>query len=184
MRAIVIGLVAEGWGELYGSGATRMGSWKIVRNEGPSELTWDPPVLSFTIERHGGLVCGSSRAERERWYVDLKERTAQQASAGFKQIHPPAPAFTSKESRARADEVCAAVREGPNSASPLLAREIVAWKSENEVVVKGAALVPSAQYKQTTSGRRKQFRRDLESKLQEIGWKRREEGPTLNFYRS
>jgi hypothetical protein len=116
--------------------------------------------------------------------VDLKERTAQEASAGFKQIHPPAPAFTSKESRARADEVCAAVREGPNSASPLVARGIVAWKSENEVVVKGAALIPSAQYKQTTIGRRKRFQCDLVSKMQEIGWKRREGGPTLKFYRS
>jgi hypothetical protein len=26
------------------------------------EVVWEPPILSFTVERHGGTVQGSSRA--------------------------------------------------------------------------------------------------------------------------
>jgi hypothetical protein len=39
-------------------------------------LRWDPPRLFFEIERHGGTVLGSSRAERHEWNVDLVSRTS------------------------------------------------------------------------------------------------------------
>src|SRR5947208_12462125 len=44
------------WHNLQGSGETRMAAWKLERIE---QVRWDPPVLSFVVERHGAAVLGS-----------------------------------------------------------------------------------------------------------------------------
>ena len=35
-------------------------------------VLWNPPRLTFYIERHGATVLGSSRAEVQEWTVDLE----------------------------------------------------------------------------------------------------------------
>jgi hypothetical protein len=45
------------------------------------ELSWNPPILSFTIERHGATARGSSRAELHEWTVNLHEGTAHWAAS-------------------------------------------------------------------------------------------------------
>src|SRR5262245_57094022 len=81
-------LLADCWGELEGGDAEAMASWKLDRAEG---LTWEPPVLSFEIERHGGRVMGSSRAERQGWSVNLKEERANCCTIGHRQLSPMQP---------------------------------------------------------------------------------------------
>ena len=44
-------------------------------------------VIEFEIERHGGTVMGSSRAERQGWRIDLKNGTASHATLGYKQLY-------------------------------------------------------------------------------------------------
>jgi hypothetical protein len=46
---------------------------------------WDPPVLSFTIERHSAMGMASTRAELQRWLVDIDRKTARctKLSSGF-----------------------------------------------------------------------------------------------------
>jgi hypothetical protein len=70
----VIRLLTEAWGHLSGSTDTSMEAY--ARDGGPADLEWNPPILSFTIERHGGTVLGSTRAEKQRWSVDVVQRAA------------------------------------------------------------------------------------------------------------
>lgn len=60
-------LLREAWVSLAGGDETRMDASKL---EGRMEkVTWTPPVLTFTIERHGETVMGSSRSRLYRWTV-------------------------------------------------------------------------------------------------------------------
>jgi hypothetical protein len=45
-------------------------------------LEWNDPILAFTLEQHGGTVLGSSRADLERWIVNLNDGTAHVEQAG------------------------------------------------------------------------------------------------------
>ena len=56
--------------------------WKIRRDAGPEDLTWDPPNLCFSIDRHGGTVMGSKRAERQTWMLNLQTLMGEQV-VGF-----------------------------------------------------------------------------------------------------
>jgi hypothetical protein len=44
-------LVVASWHEFSGSGESSMGTWKILRDKGPEDVTWSPPCLSFVIDR-------------------------------------------------------------------------------------------------------------------------------------
>ncbi len=78
-------LLASAWEHLSGSSETSMRSDKVARLEEPS---WSLPLLTFTIERHGGAVVGSSGAELQRWCVNLDDRTADYTFLGFRQLTP------------------------------------------------------------------------------------------------
>jgi len=54
-------LLADCWDELSGASAGGMHGWKLLGRM--EHVHWNPPVLSFTIERHGGTPLGSTRAE-------------------------------------------------------------------------------------------------------------------------
>src|SRR6266852_6527840 len=82
----VTALLAACWNEFAGSGSERMHAGKLARME---TVRWDPPVLSFTIERHGAMGVGSTRAERKDWRVDLDRKTAQcERSRSYRQALP------------------------------------------------------------------------------------------------
>jgi hypothetical protein len=115
-------LVVASWHEFSGSAETTMEAWKISRDEGPNAINWSPPCLSFIIERHGGTVLGSTRAERQQWTLNLERRTADHSQIGFRQLRPSAPKLDVK---GIAYDVCKAVREGPSSNSRLVSDGIV-----------------------------------------------------------
>lgn len=84
----LITALAACWDDLDGSGAESMEHWKLRRMENPE---WNSPVLAFTIERHGGTVLGSTRAELQRWEVNLDTQEASCFSAGYRQVAPTSP---------------------------------------------------------------------------------------------
>jgi hypothetical protein len=137
----VMHLLANCWDELEGAGETAMQARKLDRAE---DVSWNPPVLSFTIERHGATVLGSSRAELHRWSVDMHERTARCEPGRYRQLRPTAPRL---------------VKLG-----------ILVWKSDDEIEVKHGRLVPGGGYQQTVAGRRRRFRKQLTERRQTIGW--------------
>jgi hypothetical protein len=57
----VEGLLIECWGLLGGS--SQEGTTADKLSGRIENLRWQPPYLLFQIERHGGTVMGSSRAE-------------------------------------------------------------------------------------------------------------------------
>lgn len=158
-------LVVASWHEFSGSGDTSMEPWKISR-ERPEEVSWNPPRLSFVIDRHGGTALGSSRAERQQWTLDLERRTARHGQIGFRQLRPNAPKLDVKS---LADGVCKAVQEGPSSASPLVSDGVIVWKSDAELTVFHGKIV-TGDFQRTVSGRRKRFIAELRMTMQAIGW--------------
>jgi hypothetical protein len=45
-----------------------MAGYKLSRMK---DATWNPPILEFTIERHGGTALGSTRASLQRWEINM-----------------------------------------------------------------------------------------------------------------
>ena len=67
-------LLARCWDHFLGSGEEGMYGKKLLHRA--EKLSWRPPILTFSIERHGGIARGSKRAEIHTWAVDLERRTA------------------------------------------------------------------------------------------------------------
>jgi hypothetical protein len=158
-------LVTASWHEFSGSHEASMKAWKINRDKGPEDVTWNPPCLSFVVVRHGGAVLGSKRAERQQWTLNLEMRTADHLQVGYLQLRPNAPKLDVK---GLADEVCRAVQEGPTSASPLVSAEIIVWKNNDELTIYHGKMVSGA--KRTRSDRRRRLIDDLKPKMALIGW--------------
>jgi hypothetical protein len=54
-------------------------------------VCWEPPLLRFIIERHGGMALGSTRAERHEWVLDVERKTAECTLLGYRQVRPRLP---------------------------------------------------------------------------------------------
>lgn len=173
-------LLSDCWNEFGGAADSRMAYWKIIRDEGPQRMMWSPPRLSFTIERHGGIVQGSTRAEKQEWVLDIEKKTARQEIIGFRQVYPRARVLNVN---AIADDVCKAVLGGPGVESPLASQGVLFWTADSEIVLKHAKLIPNDGFQQTIAGRRKRFRTDLESKMDALGWELIATGRSLTFKR-
>ena len=167
MWAQILELVETCWDKFKGSGQTKMKVWKIRRDAGPEDLTWDPPNLCFSIDRHGGTVMGSKRAERQTWMLNLQTLTAIPNETGYRQLQPNSPRL---DITPIAQAVCEAVKRGPASSSDLVDRAIVEWRGNDEIRVKHGKLIPNVGPNQTISGRRKRFREKLRIEMKAIGW--------------
>lgn len=126
------------------------------------DVRWSPPILKFVIERHGGTVLGSTRAELQSWSVDVEAGVATQLRDGrFRQLQPAQPRLDVKP---LVDAIAAAILRGADD--PRLK-----WSENRKTVhVQIGAVIPDAGFQQTTAGRRKRFRTHLSSKLSEAGW--------------
>jgi hypothetical protein len=160
----IIHLLADCWDELQGGDETSMTRFKLHRAE---ELSWNPPVLSFVIERHGATVLGSSRAELHKWHVNLHDGTAYCQRGSYRQLYPTSPRLNVKPIAARVYE---AVKQGTASNCDLLKQGIVVWNGDDQVSVKHGMLIPGHGYPQTVAGRRKRFRNELQNLMKTLGW--------------
>jgi hypothetical protein len=66
-------LLAASWHKFSGDDGGMSGQKLLGRME---NVAWAPPKLTFTIERHGGTVRGSTRAELQHWEVNADQQTA------------------------------------------------------------------------------------------------------------
>jgi hypothetical protein len=124
-------------------------------------VKWDPPFLSFEIERHGGTVLGSSRAEIQRWTIDLDRCTADCRGGSYRQIHKRNPPL---DVGRIASEIAASIGAGKPDAR---------WRFDRQGrihVIAGIA-IPADGPRQTLIGRRKRFRQALCRSLEAIGFK-------------
>jgi hypothetical protein len=168
MRGTILELVEGCWDELVGSRDTKMAVRKICRENGAENLTWAPPNLSFSIDRHGGVVLGSKRAERQTWTLNLEIATASPHVSGYRQLQPNSRKL---DVTPFVTAICDAAQRGPASASDLIDRGVVEWRGDDEIRVKHSILIPNNGPNQTISGRRKRFRNKLKIGMEANGWK-------------
>ena len=146
------------WDDFDGSDQQAMAAHKLRRAE---DLTWEPLTLSFILERHGGTVQGSKRAEKQRWSVDLHNGQARVASVGFRQLQPNAPRWDARAVEAAATEVAQAILAGTD-------HRYLEWsKDRSKVRVMTGSIVPGGA-RQTVQQRSRRLREALETKLD--GW--------------
>lgn len=152
-------LLSTLWNGIAGSSAYSMAPHKLSRME---DVKWTAPILSFTIERHGAAVNGSTRAELQRWKVNLETLEAQAHQIGRRQIAPTAP-------RIKLEPIVEEVFDLITSSA---ADEGLKWhdnKSRVRIVI--GNFVPDDGFQMTVSSRRRRFLEKLTTKLAEVGWK-------------
>ena len=149
--------LAACWDGLRGSGeggmdADRLGRMKSIR--------WQPPILSFVIERHGGLMVGSTRAELQHWEVNLNDRTACIGKEGHRQEKPMARPVPVK---AIAAEIAGLVIDGKVD-------ERIRRDDDGTVKVVLSKCLPSGGFQWTLQSQRKRLVEYLNEQLAEHGW--------------
>ena len=155
-------LLADAWDGFDGGDESAMAARKIRRLGRVGSLAWTPPVLTFRMERHGGTVLGSTRAEIQEWTVDLDARTATAETVGRRQLRPMRKRL---DVAAVAEEIIAAVNERADD--PRLK-----WSKDggSVQVLATVAVNPDHAPQQTLDGRRKRLKEKVKPGLAEIGW--------------
>jgi len=159
-ESAIDGLLTAAWDALSGSSEGGMRAEKILGRL--EDVVWDPPRLSFTIERHGAAVLGSSRAGLQEWEVDLDARVARHSETRQRRIRPTAPALDVKPLAAQTFDLIV-TRER---------HEWLNWRADGSVSVVIGAIIPDDGPKQTIQGRRRRFREDLEERIVKAGGRR------------
>jgi hypothetical protein len=126
------------------------------------EVKWNPPILSFVIERHGGTVNGSGYAELQSWAVDINAGRATLADRPRKRwLGGP------RNSPLKVGPIAAEITELIKRGKP---DTRLKWKSADEVRILIGEVIPADCPSQTLVGRRMRFKRALQEALREDGW--------------
>jgi hypothetical protein len=152
-------LLASCWQELNRHDGGMAGYKLMGRME---EVKWNPPMLSFAIERHGGTVMGSGYAELQSWTVDLESGCATLADHPRKRWLG-GPRNSPLKVGPIAAEIAELIKTGKQD--PRLK-----WKSSDEAQIKIGLVIPDDCPNQTLVGRRKRFKGALQESLREHGW--------------
>ena len=167
-RKILINLLSKSWDELQGSSAEKTTFDKLFRAE---NLRVDYPMIYFELERHGGLVNGSTRADIHRWEINLEQSKAILRSRTYRQV-------SSLDKRYNATEAARMVSKNIINGED---HEYLTWDAEKtRVTVILNKIVPSS-YSRTTQGRNKRFREELQEMMNNTGWDRVITGNRLVF---
>lgn len=154
-------LLAACWEEFDGGNMEGMQPDKLLGRM--ESISWNPPVLSFAVERHGGTVLGSTRAELQYWQVNVETRSATCGTAGHRQLKPMQPKLNVKPI---AEQIVGLIvkRRQDNR---------LKWNADGGVRVLIGNILPSGSaVNQTLHGRRKRFRTEVEQLLATRGWKK------------
>lgn len=151
--------LANCWDELEGSDEEAMEPYKVRRME---EVVWDPPKLCFLIERHGGTVMGSSRAELQYWTVDVSKACATVCDNNrYRQLHPRQPNL---DVGPLVDDIVEKITNGKQDLR-------LKWLGPDSVRVEVGQIIPSGSgVKQTVAARRKRFKSALRDRLKTADW--------------
>jgi hypothetical protein len=154
----LIELLAAVWPSLVGADDEAMASRKLGRMEDPE---WRPPLLTFSIERHGAVVLGGTRADLQQWTVNLDTLTASVEGAGRRQLRSLAPRLNVAPIVAETVELVAAGLEDDR----------LGWSPDRQTVrVRIGKIIPADGFQQTVAGRRKRFRDKLTAAMAASGW--------------
>ena len=152
------GFLSSAWEECEGSGGGLSGYKIMGRLE---DVKWDSPLLSFTIERHGAVKYGSSRAELQDWVFDISDGTTSYTASRYRQIHKISLPLKTKPLAEKVGKLIIACENSKQ----------LEWR-DNKTCVKViiGVVIPDDAATQTVVGRRKRFRKDLTEFLKSYGW--------------
>lgn len=155
-------LLSDCWDQLGTQGIGGMCSEKLVGRM--ENAKWDPPTLTFDIERHGGLTLGSTRSDIQRWEVNLCTATTDLKKVVYRQTVPRQSKLDVKPLAGKISQLIRNNRDDP----------VVSW-SENRSQVrvrigKVKGLEADSAKKRTLENRRKRFHEALRSILEPMGW--------------
>jgi len=158
------------WGYLAGSKEQLTSADMLDRAE---QLTWEPPFVTFVLERHFWQLEGRSRAELHHWVVNVDTGTADIKRTGYRQVSPNSPKIDTKR---LATETAQRIVAGEEHHS-------LEWRDNHTyVVILIGKLIPQT-ITETTYHRRKRFRAQIEEVMRQHGWTRRDRGNRIGFVR-
>jgi hypothetical protein len=163
-QAEVKELLINAWKWLEGRDEQSTDAGKLDRVE---NLQWQSPILTFVLERHGATVLGSISAALHRWEVNLDTSQAVIVEHRERQLKPK---DRQLDVQAIAEEVIDAIINHQE-------RPWLKWRAANQVQVEIGRLIQETNA-QTTSARRKRFRKVLADRLAHEGWT----SPNSNFF--
>ena len=150
-------LLAETWDEFEGGDKGGMVAYKVLgRTE---KMEWNPPVLTFDLERHGATARGSTRAEIQSWTLNTADSTASVAGGRLRQVYARSPNWDAK---AVAHEIAQLVIANEED-------ERLIWNPKGHVRPDIGNIVPGDN-KQTREGRSRRFWEALLAELLPHGW--------------
>ncbi len=149
-------LLTRCWNALMIEDTHGMTSAKLDRME---QIRWNPPLLSFDIERHGGTVKGSVYAEIQTWNINVETQTAS-CTPGGKRL---------KRARQQRLNMAPLVVDVVQLIKGRRANERLHWR-DARVRVLIEKIIPHGVSQQTVATRRKRFSMCLEQALKESGW--------------
>ena len=153
-------LLSECWPLFDGCDEHGMDAGKLDRME---DVDWKPPVLSFTIERHGAAVLGSIYADLHRWRVNAEQKKAECISDRRRQIKKRQPNLDVKSDT---QKIVDAIIKGADDYR-------LKWLSSDHDRVRilvGEIIPAGSAVKQTLTNRRKRLAKALEELLKAAGW--------------
>ena len=151
--------VAACWDRFKGNAEGGMEGYKLVGRM--ENVQWQPPILTFTIERHGGTVNGSTRAELQHWEINLDNRTACIVKEGHRQLQTMAPRVSVN---AIAEEIAGLILSGSDDERILRLDDGSVKVRVSKVFAEGSG------FKRTVEGRRKRLVERVRDQLVERGW--------------
>lgn len=166
----VLAELSQCWESIPGSDVKSTTADKLRRAE---EVCWTPPILSFSLERHGGTVLGSSRASLHYWEVDTEQPEARIVKTSARQLSPKAQVMDIEK---MANEIATLILNGVDD------RRVTWLEDRQRVQVNIGEVIPESN-PQTTQGRRKRFRVVLASLMSEANWTRKDVGNKIGFQR-
>lgn len=147
------------WDRFTGNGEGGMEGYKLLGRM--ESVHWQSPILRFKIERHGGTVNGSTRAELQHWEVNLDDQTAYIVKEGHRQLKTMAPRVSVK---VIAEEIADLIISGKND-------ERIRRQDDGSVKVRASRVFTGRSgYKRTVEGRRKRLVECVRDQLFERGW--------------
>ena len=155
-------LLAGSWHEFAGSKEGGMEAYKLHGRM--EDVTWKPPVLKFAVERHGGTMVGSTRAELQHWEVNLDAGTAEITKTGHRQLESMAPRISIK---GMAEEIAQAILKGNDD------KRFFIDSHNGDLVVNASAIFRAGSgFKRTVEGRRMRLCKYIEEILTDNGWQK------------
>ena len=150
-------LVWDCWHEFKESDETKMDGHKILHRM--EKAFWNPPIFSFTIERHGATVGASVWADVQRWDLNLVLKEADYKNIDRRMVNKMDSGLdVNAIAKGVADLIVNHSRD-----------DRLKWNRSGTVRVQVGKIIPETK-KETTAGRRKKFRKALTEIIGEFGW--------------